>query len=170
MSDSQQTVGFVDRHVGPDERDVEAMLASLGYPSLDALIQATVPAAILRHDDLGLFAAIGFLEADLVVVAQVGAARRSAALLALGAEEFGEHIAEHVAENVFRAAMCAAGSASRFTPSLIHWWIKWYGREPTSNTLRPSCGTAPTGLRSIRLLSGFTRSNRRPCRSFTSAS
>ena len=41
-----------------------------------------------RHDDLGLLAAEGFLEADFVIVTQVGAARRSATLLALGAEEF----------------------------------------------------------------------------------
>ena len=41
-----------------------------------------------RHDDLGLLAAEGFFQADLVIIAQVGAARRSAALLALGAEEF----------------------------------------------------------------------------------
>ncbi len=57
MSETQATVGFVDRHVGPDEREVEAMLASLDYPSLDALIRATVPAAILRKGDLGLPAA-----------------------------------------------------------------------------------------------------------------
>ncbi|MEO5703641.1 MAG: glycine dehydrogenase (aminomethyl-transferring), partial [Candidatus Limnocylindrales bacterium] len=57
MSEPQAAVGFVDRHVGPDEREVAAMLASLGYPSLDALIRATVPAAILRDSSLGVPAA-----------------------------------------------------------------------------------------------------------------
>jgi glycine dehydrogenase len=54
MSEAQGTVGFVDRHVGPDEQDVTSMLAALGYPSLDDLVRATVPAAILRSDGLGL--------------------------------------------------------------------------------------------------------------------
>jgi glycine dehydrogenase len=54
MPDMQEPIGFVDRHVGPDEREVEAMLASVGYASLDDLIKATVPAAILRKDGLGL--------------------------------------------------------------------------------------------------------------------
>ncbi len=41
---------FVSRHLGPREADVAAMLAVLGYPSLDALIDAVVPEAIrLRH-------------------------------------------------------------------------------------------------------------------------
>ncbi len=37
---------FVPRHIGPSDADVRAMLATLGYPSLDALIDATVPANI----------------------------------------------------------------------------------------------------------------------------
>src|SRR5256714_8279703 len=41
---------FVPRHVGPDERDVAEMVKFLGFPSLDALIDATVPRKIrLRH-------------------------------------------------------------------------------------------------------------------------
>jgi glycine dehydrogenase len=37
---------FVPRHVGPSDADVRAMLADLGYPTLDSLIDATVPANI----------------------------------------------------------------------------------------------------------------------------
>ena len=37
---------FVPRHVGPTDADVAAMLATLGYPSLDALIDDTIPAGI----------------------------------------------------------------------------------------------------------------------------
>ncbi len=37
---------FVPRHIGPSDADVRAMLAVLGQPSLDALIDATVPANI----------------------------------------------------------------------------------------------------------------------------
>ena len=37
---------FVPRHVGPDEGDVAEMLKTLGFESLDALIDATIPAKI----------------------------------------------------------------------------------------------------------------------------
>ncbi len=37
---------FVDRHVGPDASDVSAMLETLGYKSLDALIDETIPERI----------------------------------------------------------------------------------------------------------------------------
>ncbi len=57
MSETAPEIGFADRHVGPDEADVEAMLAVLGRTSLDDLISDTVPAAILRDRDLDLPAA-----------------------------------------------------------------------------------------------------------------
>ncbi|HEX7950495.1 MAG TPA: aminomethyl-transferring glycine dehydrogenase [Candidatus Limnocylindrales bacterium] len=53
MSETQE-LGFVDRHVGPDEADVAEMLHAMGRASLDDLIRATVPAAILRDADLRL--------------------------------------------------------------------------------------------------------------------
>ena len=34
---------FVDRHIGPDSRDIEEMLAVLGVRNLDELIDRTVP-------------------------------------------------------------------------------------------------------------------------------
>ncbi|HEX8453050.1 MAG TPA: aminomethyl-transferring glycine dehydrogenase [Longimicrobium sp.] len=37
---------FVRRHIGPDEGEIGEMLETLGYPSLDALIDDTVPASI----------------------------------------------------------------------------------------------------------------------------
>src|ERR1700675_3555374 len=45
---------FVPRHVGPDERDVAEMLKTLGFPSLDALIDATIPRNIRLRDGLAL--------------------------------------------------------------------------------------------------------------------
>src|SRR2546423_10767587 len=45
---------FVDRHIGPDTRDVIEMLQVLGRGSLDALIDATVPAAIRSKRPLDL--------------------------------------------------------------------------------------------------------------------
>src|ERR1700682_767531 len=45
---------FVPRHVGPDERDVAAMLKTVGFQSLDALIDATIPARIRFRGGLDL--------------------------------------------------------------------------------------------------------------------
>src|SRR5438067_7362260 len=45
---------FADRHIGPDTRDVMAMLEVLGKGSLDALMDATVPSAIRMTRPLDL--------------------------------------------------------------------------------------------------------------------
>jgi len=45
---------FISRHIGPDERTIPAMLAVIGAPSLDALIDQTVPAAIRLNRPLAL--------------------------------------------------------------------------------------------------------------------
>src|SRR5690348_791332 len=45
---------FVDRHIGPDTRDVVEMLQVLGKGTLDALIDATVPASIRLSRPLDL--------------------------------------------------------------------------------------------------------------------
>ncbi|TAL11902.1 MAG: glycine dehydrogenase (aminomethyl-transferring), partial [Chloroflexota bacterium] len=55
--DEDCELAFTDRHIGPDEDDVQAMLDVIGHASLDDLIRATVPATILRDRDLGLPAA-----------------------------------------------------------------------------------------------------------------
>jgi glycine dehydrogenase len=45
---------FVRRHIGPDEGEIREMLETLGYPSLDALIDDTVPASIRLERPLKL--------------------------------------------------------------------------------------------------------------------
>src|SRR5258706_11698409 len=45
---------FVPRHVGPAERDVAEMLKTLGFASLDALINATIPRKIRLRQGLSL--------------------------------------------------------------------------------------------------------------------
>ena len=49
-----QPDSFVERHIGPSDADVRAMLEALGYSSLDALIDATVPANIRFRRPLDL--------------------------------------------------------------------------------------------------------------------
>src|SRR5436853_1631880 len=45
---------FVPRHIGPDERDVAEMLKTLGFASLDALVDATIPKKIRYRGGLDL--------------------------------------------------------------------------------------------------------------------
>src|SRR2546425_9873250 len=45
---------FVDRHIGPDAQDTTEMLQALGKASLDALLDATVPAGIRMKRPLDL--------------------------------------------------------------------------------------------------------------------
>jgi len=45
---------FVPRHIGPSDADVRAMLDLLGYPTLDALIEATIPERIRFRGRLNL--------------------------------------------------------------------------------------------------------------------
>ncbi|MFA5493640.1 MAG: aminomethyl-transferring glycine dehydrogenase [Porticoccaceae bacterium] len=49
---------FIGRHIGPDARQVAAMLTELGVASLDELMARVVPQAILKHDALALPEAI----------------------------------------------------------------------------------------------------------------
>src|SRR5437867_10195392 len=54
MQPTRQPDRFVDRHIGPDSRDVEEMLAALGVRNLDELIDRTVPASIRMQKPLDL--------------------------------------------------------------------------------------------------------------------
>ncbi len=61
MSQQQQTLTelgteqeFIQRHIGPSAEEQQAMLATLGYDSLDALIAAVVPASIRSTTTLDL--------------------------------------------------------------------------------------------------------------------
>ncbi|WP_435769910.1 aminomethyl-transferring glycine dehydrogenase [Nocardioides sp. SYSU DS0651] len=49
---------FVNRHIGPDDSQVAAMLDRLGYASLEELMDAAVPKSIRTSDDLALPAAV----------------------------------------------------------------------------------------------------------------
>ena len=51
---TEKTATFADRHVGPHAADVRSMLATLGSPSLEALIAQTVPQSIRLERDLAL--------------------------------------------------------------------------------------------------------------------
>ncbi|MFC0666057.1 aminomethyl-transferring glycine dehydrogenase [Azotobacter chroococcum] len=58
LAQLQQPDAFLQRHLGPDEAEQRAMLASLGLTSRDQLIEQTVPPAIRLNRALALPAAL----------------------------------------------------------------------------------------------------------------
>src|SRR6185503_16302612 len=63
---------FIPRHIGPSPADVRAMLDLLGYDTLDALIDATVPSGIRLDRPLAIHRAMTEHEAlaNLRTIAQ----------------------------------------------------------------------------------------------------
>ncbi len=53
---------FVSRHIGPRESDIQTMLETLGYSSLDELVDTAVPADIRQGEPLHLPAALSETE------------------------------------------------------------------------------------------------------------
>ncbi len=44
---------FISRHLGPSAEDIKVMLKTIGMPSLDALMEAVIPAGILAPVQAG---------------------------------------------------------------------------------------------------------------------
>ncbi|MBN9580429.1 MAG: aminomethyl-transferring glycine dehydrogenase [Afipia sp.] len=51
---AEPAIDFVRRHIGPSPRDIEAMLATVGAPSLAALMSETLPSSIRQQAPLDL--------------------------------------------------------------------------------------------------------------------
>ncbi|HMG25792.1 MAG TPA: glycine dehydrogenase (aminomethyl-transferring), partial [Acidimicrobiia bacterium] len=64
LSELEERDRFVGRHVGPDADEQSRMLATLGLPSLDELIDRAVPESIRTRDPLRVPPTHG--EADVV--------------------------------------------------------------------------------------------------------
>ncbi|RKW70208.1 aminomethyl-transferring glycine dehydrogenase [Galactobacter caseinivorans] len=85
---------FADRHIGPQGDDREEMLAALGYSSLDALVDAAVPASIRAKRPLDLAAP-------------------------LSEDEALARLKEYAGRNVQRAQMIGQGFFDTLTPAVI---------------------------------------------------
>lgn len=87
-------MSFIDRHLGPRSADAEHMLKTLGYDSLEALMDAVVPEQIRRRTDLPL------------------------------PEPLSEHdalakIAQYASQNTVYAQMIGAGYYDAVTPAVL---------------------------------------------------
>lgn len=87
-------MSFIDRHLGPRSADAEQMLETLGYSSLDALMDAVVPSQIRLHGELQLPAPLSEHEAQA-------------------------KIAGYAAKNKVLAQMIGAGYYDAVTPAVL---------------------------------------------------
>jgi glycine dehydrogenase len=75
---------FSDRHIGADDTAQAKMLAELGYPSLEQLIAAAVPAGIVSPEPLRLPAAATEAEALAELAGLAGRNRPGVAMIGCG--------------------------------------------------------------------------------------
>ena len=84
MSDRQPAITFASRHLGPRPEDVTTMLEPLGFPSLDALMDAVVPEGIRLRRPLDLPAAASEIEALAELRAMAVENRRLRSCIGMG--------------------------------------------------------------------------------------
>ncbi|XDZ65278.1 aminomethyl-transferring glycine dehydrogenase [Alphaproteobacteria bacterium LSUCC0684] len=89
---------FRDRHIGPSARDVETLLGVVGYPSMEALIDAVVPSRIRRHDAMPIPAALSEEEALEKIAGY--AARNKVVTSMIGMGYYGTHTPNVILRNV----------------------------------------------------------------------
>ena len=89
---------FAPRHIGPSDSDVQAMLQVLGYPSLDALIDATVPPNIRFGRALNLPA--GLSEQDALAEFKALVAPNQVWRSFIGQGYYGTHVPAVIQRNI----------------------------------------------------------------------
>ncbi|MGN6687157.1 MAG: aminomethyl-transferring glycine dehydrogenase [Actinomycetales bacterium] len=92
---------FAARHIGPRPQDVERMLEVIGQPSLDALIDAAVPASIRTDEPLQLPAAAG--EAEVLRELRGLASRNRVLTSMIGLGYYGTVTPPVIARNVLES-------------------------------------------------------------------
>ncbi|MFZ4537935.1 aminomethyl-transferring glycine dehydrogenase [Propionivibrio sp.] len=84
LSALEQRDEFIARHIGPSPADIVVMLAAIGAPSLDALIEQTVPAAIRLPAPMPLADARTEADALSAIKAIAGKNRVNKSLIGMG--------------------------------------------------------------------------------------
>jgi len=93
--------GFVARHIGPNEEDVAAMLKVVGQPSLEAMLDTAIPAAIRTDRTLRLEAAAN--EEAVIDELRALAARNTVLTQMIGLGYYGTVTPAVVRRNVFES-------------------------------------------------------------------
>jgi glycine cleavage system P protein (glycine dehydrogenase) len=89
---------FVDRHVGPRERDVAKMLDVIGAASLDALVAETIPDDIRQDRPLAFGPALS--EAELIAFMRRVASKNSILTSLIGQGYYASHLPPVIQRNV----------------------------------------------------------------------
>ena len=87
---------FVDRHIGPDQKEIASMLADIGEPTLDALIKKVVPENIAMREKL-----VNLLPAGISEVAAI------------------ERLREFASENKVMRSYIGIGYYGTITPPVV---------------------------------------------------
>ncbi len=91
---------FSGRHIGPDERELEAMLATLGLDSLESLISQTVPSAIRSKEPLKIAAQPS--EHELLAQLEKVAAKNQVFRSFIGMGYYDTHVPNVILRNIFQ--------------------------------------------------------------------
>ena len=89
---------FRDRHIGPSPRDIETLLGVVGYPTVDALIDAVVPARIRRDDTMAIPPALSEEEALAKISGYAGRNKVVTSMIGMG--YYGTHTPKVILRNV----------------------------------------------------------------------
>ncbi|WP_026552597.1 aminomethyl-transferring glycine dehydrogenase [Arthrobacter sp. H20] len=92
---------FADRHIGPRSADAAQMLTTLGYPSLDKLVEVAVPANIRSNEALDLPAALS--ESQVLAQLRAIAGRNTTAVQMIGQGYFDTVTPPVIRRNVLEA-------------------------------------------------------------------
>ncbi|WP_435831099.1 aminomethyl-transferring glycine dehydrogenase [Polymorphospora rubra] len=92
---------FADRHIGPDAAAERRMLETVGYDSVDELMDAAIPEVIRWHDGLDLPPAA--TEAEVIAELRALAARNTVAVSMIGLGYHGTHTPAVIRRNVLES-------------------------------------------------------------------
>ena len=89
---------FVERHIGPNDAEIGAMLAAIGQPSLEAMTEAIVPAGIRLSEPLALPGAMG--EVDALARIRAIARKNQVFRSFIGQGYYGTHVPNVILRNI----------------------------------------------------------------------
>ncbi len=92
---------FADRHIGPNASDAERMLGTIGYGSVDELMDAAIPEVIRWHEQLRLPAAAS--EPEAIAELRALAAKNKVFTSMIGLGYYGTHTPGVIKRNVLES-------------------------------------------------------------------
>ncbi|MBS0437818.1 MAG: aminomethyl-transferring glycine dehydrogenase, partial [Proteobacteria bacterium] len=98
LRDLEQHDAFIARHIGPDDAEIASMLETVGYDSLDALVDAIVPAGIRQKNPLALAPAM--TETDALAKIRAIADKNTVFRSFIGQGYYGTHTPNVILRNI----------------------------------------------------------------------